>query len=169
MMDDETRKIVLVAYQKRKQEEIVHPFLGDKTTVGLPPPPPGGAARPPSARRPRRLSSFSLEVIAWERCHDGPVSYDVSTVNAAGPPASAPRGQDLPRLWPTRSELRLRVPRRSHAVGAAPAPPPPRVQGRGGQPALLPAGQPLERPCRALRHQDRAGSRRPHRRLNLGL
>ena len=34
-MDDETRKAVLVAYQKRKQEEIVHPFLGDKTTVGL--------------------------------------------------------------------------------------------------------------------------------------
>jgi CRISP-associated protein Cas1 len=35
IMDDETRKTVLVAYQKRKQEEIVHPFLGDKTTVGL--------------------------------------------------------------------------------------------------------------------------------------
>ncbi len=35
VMDDETRKAVLVAYQKRKQEEIVHPFLGDKTTVGL--------------------------------------------------------------------------------------------------------------------------------------
>ena len=26
-MDEETRKEVLVAYQKRKQEEIVHPFL----------------------------------------------------------------------------------------------------------------------------------------------
>jgi CRISPR-associated protein Cas1 len=35
VMDDETRKTVLVAYQKRKQEEIVHPFLGEKTTVGL--------------------------------------------------------------------------------------------------------------------------------------
>lgn len=34
-MDDATRKVVLVAYQKRKQEEIVHPFLGEKTTVGL--------------------------------------------------------------------------------------------------------------------------------------
>lgn len=34
-MDDATRKTVLVAYQKRKQEEIVHPFLGEKTTVGL--------------------------------------------------------------------------------------------------------------------------------------
>lgn len=34
-MDEETRKAVLVAYQKRKQEEIVHPFLGEKTTVGL--------------------------------------------------------------------------------------------------------------------------------------
>lgn len=35
LMDDATRKEVLVAYQKRKQDEIVHPFLGEKTTVGL--------------------------------------------------------------------------------------------------------------------------------------
>lgn len=34
-MDDATRKTVLVAYQKRKQEEIRHPFLGEKTTIGL--------------------------------------------------------------------------------------------------------------------------------------
>ncbi len=34
-MNDETRKSVLVAYQKRKQEEVVHPFLGEKTTIGL--------------------------------------------------------------------------------------------------------------------------------------
>lgn len=35
VMDDDTRKTVLSAYQKRKQEEIVHPFLGEKTTLGL--------------------------------------------------------------------------------------------------------------------------------------
>lgn len=35
LMDDDTRKTVLVAYQKRKQEEIVHPFLKEKMTVGL--------------------------------------------------------------------------------------------------------------------------------------
>lgn len=35
VMDEDTRKVVLAAYQKRKQEEIVHPFLGEKTTVGL--------------------------------------------------------------------------------------------------------------------------------------
>ncbi len=34
-MDDETRKAVLVAYQKRKQEELEHPFLRERTTVGL--------------------------------------------------------------------------------------------------------------------------------------
>lgn len=34
-MDDGTRKAVLVAYQKRKQEEVLHPFLNEKTTVGL--------------------------------------------------------------------------------------------------------------------------------------
>jgi CRISP-associated protein Cas1 len=34
-MDSDTRKAVLVAYQKRKDEEIVHPFLGEKTTLGL--------------------------------------------------------------------------------------------------------------------------------------
>ena len=35
LMDDQTRKAVLVAFQKRKQDEIEHPFLGEKTTVGL--------------------------------------------------------------------------------------------------------------------------------------
>ena len=34
-MDDETRKTVLVTYQKRKQEEIMHPFLKEKVTIGL--------------------------------------------------------------------------------------------------------------------------------------
>ena len=34
-MDDDTRKIVLTAYQKRKQEEVPHPFLGEKVQVGL--------------------------------------------------------------------------------------------------------------------------------------
>jgi CRISPR-associated protein Cas1 len=35
LMDDETRKTVLVAYQKRKQDEIFHPFLEEKVTIGL--------------------------------------------------------------------------------------------------------------------------------------
>ncbi len=35
MMDDDTRKVVLVSYQKRKQEEIQHPFLGEKVAIGL--------------------------------------------------------------------------------------------------------------------------------------
>lgn len=35
LMDDETRKIVLVAYQKRKQEEIMHPFIKENAPVGL--------------------------------------------------------------------------------------------------------------------------------------
>jgi len=34
-MDGDTRKEVLVAYQKRKQEEIQHPFLGEKIPIGL--------------------------------------------------------------------------------------------------------------------------------------
>jgi len=34
-MDDKTRKAVLVAYQKRKDEELTHPFLNEKITVGL--------------------------------------------------------------------------------------------------------------------------------------
>jgi CRISPR-associated protein Cas1 len=34
-MSDEARKTLLSAYQKRKQEEIVHPFLGEKVQVGL--------------------------------------------------------------------------------------------------------------------------------------
>ena len=35
LMDDETRITLLVAYQERKQEEILHPFLEEKVTVGL--------------------------------------------------------------------------------------------------------------------------------------
>ena len=35
LMDDETRKTVLVAYQKRKQDEIYHPFIEEKVTIGL--------------------------------------------------------------------------------------------------------------------------------------
>lgn len=35
VMDDATRKEVLVAYQNRKQEEIQHPFLGEKIAIGL--------------------------------------------------------------------------------------------------------------------------------------
>ncbi len=35
LMNDETRKKVLVAYQERKQEEIVQPFLDEKVTIGI--------------------------------------------------------------------------------------------------------------------------------------
>ncbi|SHF82695.1 CRISPR-associated protein, Cas1 family [Desulfacinum infernum DSM 9756] len=34
-MTESTRKEVLTAYQKRKQEEIFHPYLGEKVAVGL--------------------------------------------------------------------------------------------------------------------------------------
>jgi len=35
LMDDETRKTVLVAYQTRKQDEITHPYLNEKVTIGI--------------------------------------------------------------------------------------------------------------------------------------
>jgi len=35
MMNDATRKEVLVGYQKRKQEELRHPFLGETVPIGL--------------------------------------------------------------------------------------------------------------------------------------
>jgi CRISP-associated protein Cas1 len=34
-MDDTTRKTMLVEYQKRKQDEVTHPFLNEKMTVGI--------------------------------------------------------------------------------------------------------------------------------------
>jgi len=34
-LSDEGRKTVLVSYQTRKEDEVVHPFLEEKTTVGL--------------------------------------------------------------------------------------------------------------------------------------
>lgn len=35
VMDDDTRKIVLQTFQNRKQEELKHPFLGEKIKIGL--------------------------------------------------------------------------------------------------------------------------------------
>ncbi len=35
MMDDDTRKEILTSYQKRKQEEITHPFIEEKVPLGL--------------------------------------------------------------------------------------------------------------------------------------
>jgi CRISPR-associated protein Cas1 len=35
IMDDETRKTVIGAWQKRKQEQITHPFLNEKIEIGL--------------------------------------------------------------------------------------------------------------------------------------
>jgi CRISPR-associated protein Cas1 len=37
LMNDKTRKDVLIAWQKRKQEEIMHPFLEEKVPLGLVP------------------------------------------------------------------------------------------------------------------------------------
>ena len=34
-MNEDTRKDLLIAYQKRKQEEIFHPFIGEKIAIGL--------------------------------------------------------------------------------------------------------------------------------------
>lgn len=35
LMDDATRKSLLIAYQKRKQEEIIHPYLKESVKIGL--------------------------------------------------------------------------------------------------------------------------------------
>ena len=35
MMDDATRRVVIGAYQHRKQETLMHPFLEERTTIGL--------------------------------------------------------------------------------------------------------------------------------------
>jgi CRISPR-associated protein Cas1 len=35
LMDDVTRKAVIAAWQRRKQDELIHPFLGEKMQIGL--------------------------------------------------------------------------------------------------------------------------------------
>ena len=35
LMDDDTRKAVIIAWQERKQEEIIHPFLDERIPFGL--------------------------------------------------------------------------------------------------------------------------------------
>lgn len=37
VMEDDTRKEVLVSYQKRKQDELIHPFLEERVPLGLVP------------------------------------------------------------------------------------------------------------------------------------
>ena len=34
-MDDDTRKTVLLTWQKKKQETVQHPFLNEKLEIGL--------------------------------------------------------------------------------------------------------------------------------------
>jgi CRISPR-associated protein Cas1 len=36
-MRDSARKALLVTYQKRKQDEVLHPFIGERSTIGLVP------------------------------------------------------------------------------------------------------------------------------------
>ena len=35
IMTDEMRKVIIASWQRRKQEEITHPFLGEKIAIGL--------------------------------------------------------------------------------------------------------------------------------------
>jgi CRISPR-associated protein Cas1 len=35
LITEEARKTVLIAYQNRKEDELMHPFLNERTTVGL--------------------------------------------------------------------------------------------------------------------------------------
>jgi CRISPR-associated protein Cas1 len=35
IMNEEMRKVVIASWQRRKQEEIMHPFLGEKIAIGL--------------------------------------------------------------------------------------------------------------------------------------
>lgn len=35
VMDDSTRKTVLVEYQNRKQDEVLHPYIGEKVPIGI--------------------------------------------------------------------------------------------------------------------------------------
>jgi CRISPR-associated protein Cas1 len=34
-MDDATRKTVIAAWQERKQDELTHPYVGEKMMIGL--------------------------------------------------------------------------------------------------------------------------------------
>ena len=58
LLTDEGRKTVLVAYQERKRDEILHPFLDEKVTVGLLWFIQAQLLARAPARRPRRLSAF---------------------------------------------------------------------------------------------------------------
>ena len=62
LMDDETRKAVLTAWQKRKRDEIMHPYLKERIPFGLVPARSGHAAGALLARRSGCLPSVLLEL-----------------------------------------------------------------------------------------------------------
>jgi CRISPR-associated protein Cas1 len=67
-MKDDARKTVLTAYQNRKKEEIIHPFVKEKTTLGL-------LWHTQALLLARYLRNCIMMVL---------VSYDVSTIDKVG-------------------------------------------------------------------------------------
>ena len=78
-MDDDTRKEVLVAWQKRKQEEIQHPFLGEKILFGLVP-----YVQALLLARHLRGDMDAYPPFVRRRSMMVLVTYDVNTESAAG-------------------------------------------------------------------------------------
>ena len=89
-MNDATRKTVLVAWQKRKQDELVHPFINEKLALGLIPPHPGSPARTIPPRRPRPLPRVHLAIKTHRKTIKRTlpmlvlITYDVATSDQGG-------------------------------------------------------------------------------------
>ena len=96
---EKARKAVVVAYQKRKQDEVQHPVLDQKMPLGLVAHTRPGCWPATSAAtwRPTPRSSIDRETAMDSM--DFLVTYDVITEDAAGPSPPAPCGHGLPELW----------------------------------------------------------------------
>ena len=61
-LDDEGRKVVLMAYQAKKQEELSHPYLGEKLAIGLAAVRASGLAGKDDTRRSQHVPALPPEV-----------------------------------------------------------------------------------------------------------
>ncbi len=150
LMNEGTRKTVLGAWQKRKQEEIVHPYLKEKIELGLVPYCAGHAAIEISARGHRWVPTFLQHVGELMMVLR---TYDVKYRNPRGKTAPETGGEEMQGPWATGPAFGLRVRRGPGAVREAQERPHVDDRRRGRQLAVLLPREQLEGKGRALRCQ----------------
>ena len=105
IMNDDLRKTFLAAWQRKKQEMITHPFLGEKMEWGMVPFSQAMLLCQIFARRSGCISAIFLEI--GGKCMLVLITYDVNTENAAGKTQTQKSGKTVPELWTKSAKFRF--------------------------------------------------------------